>query len=82
SNLKLDVEQKQDLLEERDVRKRVNAVQLRVAAQLEIANLQLKIQKDIASQFSDAQRRAYLREQIKAIQRELGEEAPGGDEQA
>src|SRR5215813_5174838 len=82
SNLNLEVEQKQDLLEERDVRKRVNAVQLRVAAQLEIATLQQKIQKDIASQFTDAQRRAYLREQIKAIQRELGEEGPGSDEQA
>jgi len=81
SNLVLEVAQKQDLLEERDVRKRVNAVQLRIAAQLEIAGLQQKIQKDIASQFTDAQRRAYLREQIKAIQRELGEDAGGSDEQ-
>ena len=33
------------------------------------------------SQFSDAQRRAYLREQLKAIQRELGEGDTGADEQ-
>ena len=33
------------------------------------------------SQFSDAQRRAYLREQLKAIQRELGEGETGADEQ-
>ena len=72
-NLALDVAQKQDLLEELDVVKRVRAVQLRVSAQLEIAQLQQKIQKDVASQFTDAQRRAYLREQIRAIQRELGE---------
>jgi ATP-dependent Lon protease len=80
-NLNLDVAQKQDLLEETDVVKRVRAVQLRVSAQLEIALLQQKIQKDVASQFTDAQRRAYLREQIKAIQRELGEEGGGTDEQ-
>jgi ATP-dependent Lon protease len=80
-NLNLDVAQKQDLLEETDVLKRVRAVQLRVSAQLEIALLQQKIQKDVASQFTDAQRRAYLREQIKAIQRELGEGGAGTDEQ-
>src|SRR5439155_19796031 len=79
-SLTLEVAQKQDLLEELDVLKRVRAVQLRVSAQLEIAQLQQKIQKDVASQFSDAQRRAYLREQIKAIQMELGEECAGIDE--
>jgi len=74
SNLNLEVAQKQDLLEETNVVKRVRAVQVRLSAQLEIAQLQQKIQKDVASQFTDAQRRAYLREQIKAIQHELGEE--------
>ena len=77
SNLTLDTAVKQDLLEELDVVKRVRAVQLRISTQLEIAQLQQKIQKDVASHFSDAQRRAYLREQIRAIQKELGEEEPG-----
>ncbi|MDB6064103.1 MAG: Lon protease [Pedosphaera sp.] len=81
SNLNLDVAQKQYILEELDLMKRVRAVQLRVSGQLEIAELQQKLQQDVASQFTDAQRRAYLREQIKAIQRELGEEAESGDEQ-
>lgn len=81
SNLPIEPDQKQTLLEETDTRKRVAAVQLRLTAQLEIARLQQKIQRDVASQFSDAQRRAYLREQLKAIQRELGEESPGPDEQ-
>ena len=49
---------------------------------MEIAEIQQKLQKDVASQFSDAQRRAYLRSQIKAIQRELGEAEGGGEEQA
>lgn len=81
SNLPIEPDQKQTLLEETDTRKRVAAVQLRLTAQLEIARLQQKIQRDVASQFSDAQRRAYLREQLKAIQRELGEDGPGPDEQ-
>ncbi|EEF62764.1 endopeptidase La [Pedosphaera parvula] len=81
SNLNMEVPDKQQLLEELDVAKRVRAVQLRVSSQYEIAQLQQKLQQDVASQFTDAQRRAYLREQIKAIQRELGEEPEGADEQ-
>ena len=81
-NLNVDIGQKQALLEELDVEKRVQAVQKQISAQLEIAEIQQKLQKDVASQFSDAQRRAYLRSQIKAIQRELGEAEGGGEEQA
>jgi ATP-dependent Lon protease len=81
SNLNLELAQKQYLVEELDLVKRVRTVQLRVSSQLEIAQLQQKLQQDVASQFSDAQRRAYLREQIKAIQRELGEKPEGADEQ-
>ncbi|PYJ64695.1 MAG: endopeptidase La, partial [Verrucomicrobia bacterium] len=81
-NLNVDVAQKQALLEELNVEKRVRAIQKQISAQLEIAEIQQKLQKDVASQFSDAQRRAYLRSQIKAIQRELGEAESGGEEQA
>ena len=80
-NLNVDLVQKQGLLEEVDVEKRVAAVQKQISAQLEIAQIQEKLQKDVASQFSDAQRRAYLRSQIKAIQHELGEGETGSDEQ-
>ena len=81
-NLNVDFAQKQALLEELDVEKRVRAIQKQISAQMEIAEIQQKLQKDVASQFSDAQRRAYLRSQIKAIQRELGEAEGGGEEQA
>jgi ATP-dependent Lon protease len=81
-NLNVDVAQKQALLEQLDVEKRVRAIQKQISAQLEIAEIQQKLQKDVASQFSDAQRRAYLRSQIKAIQRELGETEGGSEEQA
>jgi ATP-dependent Lon protease len=81
-NLNVDVAQKQAILEELDVEKRVRAVQKQISAQLEIAEIQQRLQKDVASQFSDAQRRAYLRSQIKAIQHELGEDEGGSEEQA
>jgi ATP-dependent Lon protease len=80
-NLNIDVAQKQALLEELDVEKRVRAVQIHISAQLEIAEIQQKLQKDVQSQFSDAQRKAYLRSQMKAIQQELGEAGAGADQQ-
>ena len=80
SNLSVEVREKQEILEELNVSKRVSAVQQRLSAQLEIARLQQKLQQDVASQISDSQKRIYLREQIKAIQKELGEDE-GGEEQ-
>src|SRR6059058_1156745 len=80
-NLNIDVAQRQAILEEPDVEKRIRIVQKHISAQLEIAQIQEKLQKDVASQFSDAQRRAYLRSQIKAIQHELGETETGSEEQ-
>jgi ATP-dependent Lon protease len=73
AGLSLDLPQKQALLEELDVAKRVHAVQQRVSTQLEIARIQQKLRMDVTSQFTDLQRRAYLREQLRAIQKELGE---------
>jgi ATP-dependent Lon protease len=81
-NLNVDVAQKQAILEELDVEKRVGVVQKQISAQLEIAEIQQRLQKDVASQFTDAQRRAYLRSQLKAIQHELGEAEGGSEEQA
>ncbi|MBA3763876.1 MAG: LON peptidase substrate-binding domain-containing protein, partial [Chthoniobacterales bacterium] len=80
-NLDISLAQKQALLEEFDVRKRVRAVQTSVSSQLEISNIQQRLNQEVQSQFTDAQRKAYLRGQIKAIQRELGENDTGADEQ-
>ena len=80
-NLDLPIPQKQALLEELEVAKRVRAVQTSISAQLEIAQIQQRLQQDVQSQFGDAQRKAYLRGQMKAIQRELGEGDTGADEQ-
>ena len=80
-NLNIDVAQKQALLEENDLEKRMRAVQASISSQLEIAQIQQKLQQDVQSHFTDAQRRAYLREQVKAIQKELGEGETGAEEQ-
>jgi ATP-dependent Lon protease len=80
-NLNVELAQKQALLEELDVAKRLRAVQTHISTQLEIAQIQQKLQKDVQSQFSDAQRKAYLRSQLKAIQQELGEGDAGTDQQ-
>jgi len=79
-NLNVQAAQKQAILEELDVEKRMAIVQTGISAQLEIAQIQQKLQQDVQSQFSEAQRRAYLREQMKAIQRELGEETGATDQ--
>ena len=79
-NLNVEAAQKQAILEELDVEKRLASVQTAISSQLEIAQIQQKLQQDVHSQFSDAQRRAYLREQMKAIQRELGEEVGAADQ--
>lgn len=81
TNLSLELTQKQDLLEETKVLKRAEAVQQVLNNQLHIAELQQKLRADVEDEFSDAQRRAYLREQLRAIQRELGE-GDGSDEQS
>ena len=79
-NLNVETAKKQAILEELDVEKRLATVQTAISAQLEIAQIQQKLQQDVQSQFSEAQRRAYLREQMKAIQRELGEETGATDQ--
>ena len=81
TNLSLDLVQKQRLLEELNVKKRAEKVQQTMNNQLHIAELQQKLRADVEDEFSDAQRRAYLREQLRAIQRELGE-GDGSEEQA
>jgi ATP-dependent Lon protease len=81
-NLGIDLATKQRILEETDLLRRMRMAQEALQRQLEIAELQQKLRKDVEGQFSDTQRRAYLREQLRAIQRELGEEDADGEEQA
>lgn len=73
TNLGIDLDEKQALLEETDVAVRAETVQNTLTNQLHIAELQQKLREDVEGEFTDAQRRAWLREQLRAIQRELGE---------
>jgi ATP-dependent Lon protease len=69
---------KQDLLETNDVRDRLEKLNRLLAKELEVLELGSKIQSQVQSEVGKNQREYFLREQLKAIQKELGE----GDEQA
>jgi ATP-dependent Lon protease len=69
-------EQRQQLLETIDVVERLKLVSTFLARQIEILELKGKIQSEVKSEMDKTQREYILREQLKAIQRELGEEDP------
>jgi ATP-dependent Lon protease len=80
ANLGIETEAKQKLLEEVHVARRVSALEVHLNNQLHIADLQSKLRENVSSEFSDAQKRAYLREQLRAIQKELGEDGSGAEQ--
>jgi ATP-dependent Lon protease len=69
---------KQDVLETLDIRARMDALNRLLIKELEVLELGSKIQSQVQSEVGKNQREYFLREQMKAIQKELGE----GDEQA
>ena len=69
-------EQRQELLETIDVVERLKLVSDFLARQIEILELKGKIQSEVKSEMDKTQREYILREQLKAIQRELGEDDP------
>jgi len=69
---------KQEALEALDVRARLDALNRLLIKELEVLELGSKIQSQVQSEVGRNQREYFLREQLKAIQKELGE----GDEQA
>ena len=73
SNLNITLKEKQDILETIDVKKRLEKVTVFLNRQLEILELGNKIQAQLKSEMSKKEREYYLREQLKAIQKELGE---------
>ena len=73
SHLTLRIEDKQEILEAIDIVKRLEKLCAIVARELEIVELERKINVRVRKQMEKTQKEYYLREQIKAIQRELGE---------
>jgi ATP-dependent Lon protease len=77
STLRLKTEEKQKLLEEADAAARLREVLVILSRELEVVELGSKIQSQVQSEMEKGQREFFLRQQLKAIQDELGE----GDEQ-
>jgi len=74
SVLNVSAEEKVGLLERNNVKDRVQKLVEIVTRELELQDISTKIQSQVADEVGKTQRQYYLREQMKAIQRELGEE--------
>lgn len=70
----LSTRDKQDVLETYDVRSRLDKINQHLAKELEVQQLRNKIQSEVQDRVQQTQREFYLREQMKAIQKELGEQ--------
>ena len=77
ANLNLSLEDRQKLLETISVRERLQKLLPLLNREQEVLTLSSKIQNDVASSIAKTQRDFFLREQLRAIQRELGEGESG-----
>ncbi len=73
SNLKLKIEESQELLELAEPAERLRRVNDLLHRELELSAMQAKIQSDVKDEISKSQRDYFLREQVRAIHRELGD---------
>ena len=76
STMRLETADRQALLEERDTMKRMRKLTMLLTKELEVVELGHKIQSDIQREMEKNQREFYLRQQLRAIQEELGEVDP------
>src|SRR6185503_1673777 len=76
ANLNLNLEERQKLLEISDVKQRLLHLKPLMDREMEVLTLSTKIQNEVNASMAKSQRDFYLREQIRAIQRELGESDP------
>src|ERR1700750_37255 len=73
----LSTSDKQETLETTDVNVRLERINQHLAKELEVQQLRNKIQSEVQDKVQQTQREYYLREQMKAIQKELGEQDEG-----
>ncbi|MCP4804842.1 MAG: endopeptidase La [Proteobacteria bacterium] len=73
TNLSIGVEEKQELLETFDTKERIEKVIVLLQKEIQVLELSNKIQTEVKGEMDKAQREYFLREQLKAIQKELGE---------
>jgi ATP-dependent Lon protease len=74
SNLRLKIEESQSLIEIIDSVQRLRKVHDLLTREVELSTMQAKIQSDVRDEISKSQRDYFLREQVRAIHRELGEQ--------
>lgn len=74
SNIYLKAEQKQEILEEFDIVKRLELLYKILLEEIDILKIEKKITLRVKKQMNKVQKEYYLREQLKAIQKELGED--------
>jgi ATP-dependent Lon protease len=78
SHLNISISEKQEILETSNIKKRLQKINTFVNNEMQVLELAGKIQTQVKSEMDKGQREYYLRQQLKAIQEELGE----GDDQA
>ncbi len=79
AHLPLKLEQKQQVLEMFDVRQRLEHLLSQLETEIDILQVEKRIRGRVKRQMEKSQREYYLNEQVKAIQKELGEGEEGAD---
>jgi ATP-dependent Lon protease len=80
AHMSISVEDKQRILEERELEPRLKLLLEILAKEVRVLELTSKVHHEVNTELSKSQREYYLREQLKAIQRELGESDERGDD--
>ncbi|MBL8404084.1 MAG: endopeptidase La [Dechloromonas sp.] len=79
AHLPLKLEQKQEVLEMENIRDRIDRLLSQLEAEIDILQVEKRIRGRVKRQMEKSQREYYLNEQVKAIQKELGEGEEGAD---
>jgi len=79
ANLSLKLSEKQKILETFEVKKRLNLLLELMEAEIDILQVEKKIRGRVKKQMEKSQREYYLNEQVKAIQKELGDSDEGAE---
>jgi ATP-dependent Lon protease len=79
AHLPLKLEQKQEILEIFEIRARIECLLSQIEAEIDILQVEKRIRGRVKRQMEKSQREYYLNEQVKAIQKELGEGEEGAD---
>ena len=80
--LRITTQEKQALLEERNLAKRLRKLSELLARELDLVSLGTRIQSQVQSEMDKAQREYFLRQQLHAIQEELGADVAAGEASA